>query len=100
MRRLLENRGYEVYELNDSSKALASAHAFQPKAVILDYRMPGMHGGDVAWQLASDPNLRSIRVIVCSAASQREISLKLPPARIPILEKPVEIETLLQLLES
>jgi CheY-like chemotaxis protein len=100
MRRFLEKRGYEVHEVKDSTKALAADQAFQTKAVILDYRMPGMHGGDVAWQLASDPQLRSIKVIVCSAASRREIMLRLPPVRIPILEKPVETSALLELLES
>src|SRR6188474_1749702 len=90
LRRFLESHGYEVHEQNDSTQALPSARAFQPKAVILDYLMPGMHGGDVAWQLASDPKLRSIMVIVCSGVGAREISRKLPPAPIPILEKPIE----------
>lgn len=100
LKRLLEKQGYEVQEENDSTKALDTARAFQPRTVILDYLMPQVHGGDVAWQLASDPVLRSTKVIICSAACRSEIHLKLPPSRIPILEKPVDTETLLQLLKS
>jgi CheY-like chemotaxis protein len=100
LRRVLEQRGYEVAAEHDSRQALTKARALQPEVVILDYRMPGLHGGDVAWQLASDPILRSVKVILCTGASAQEFAHRLPPARIPILEKPVEVERLLALLQS
>jgi CheY-like chemotaxis protein len=97
--RLLVKRGYEIQEENDSSKALAAAKAFRPGVVILDFVMPNVHGGDVAWQLASDPVLRDTRMIICSGvASRGEIAGKLPPTEIPILEKPVDTEALLKLI--
>ena len=97
---LLERRGYTVRTLTDSPQALPVAIDFQPHVVILDYLMPGMHGGDVAWQLASDPLLRDIRVVVTSAYSAEEIRRRLPPAEIPILPKPVDFEALLKLIEE
>jgi len=98
LKRLLEAHGYIVREENDSTKALAAAREFQPHVVILDYLMPNAHGGDVAWQFASDPSLRSIRVIICTGVAKEEIMRKLPPVRIPILEKPVDTDALLELL--
>jgi CheY-like chemotaxis protein len=99
-RSVLEDYGYNVQEENDPTKALSSAHAFRPQTVLLDFLMPQLQGGDVAWQLASDPELRSVKVIVCSAAPRAEIFLKLPPTQIPILAKPVDWTTLLQLIEQ
>jgi chemosensory pili system protein ChpA (sensor histidine kinase/response regulator) len=99
LRRLLELHHFEVREENDPVNAVSTAKAFQPDCVILDYLMPLMHGGDVAWQLASDPALKSINVIVCSGVSSDKIAHRLPPARIPILAKPVDSQELLQLLQ-
>jgi len=89
-----------VDQITDSTLALEKAIEFQPHVVILDFLMPGMHGGDVAWQLASNPLLSDIRVIVSSAYSAEEIRRKLPPAKIPILPKPIDFEALLRLIEG
>lgn len=96
--RVLEQRGYEVRQENNSERALDDARRFRPHFVILDYLMPKMHGGDVAWQLASDTDLKAAQVIICSAIAKSEISIHLPPSRIPILEKPVDSSALLALL--
>jgi CheY-like chemotaxis protein len=99
-RSVLEDYGYIVQEENDPTKALNAARDFHPQTVLLDFLMPKLQGGDVAWQLASDPELRTAKVIVCSAAPRAEILLKLPPTQIPILAKPVDWTTLLQLIEQ
>jgi CheY-like chemotaxis protein len=100
LKRLLEAEGYVVREENDSQRALESARSFRPDVVLLDYKMPIVHGGDVAWQLASDQTLRNVRVIICTGLSKAELAAKLPPTQIPILEKPVDPAQLLELLES
>jgi CheY-like chemotaxis protein len=96
--RLLAHKGYAVHEVNDSRLALETALEFQPHVVILDFLMPNLHGGDVAWQLSSNPNLRDARLIVSSAYSPTEIRRNLPPAMIPILGKPVDANELLRLI--
>ena len=98
--RLLKHKGYEVHEVNDSRLALEAALHFQPHVVMLDFLMPNLHGGDVAWQLASNPDLRNARVIVSSAYSATEIRRNLPPAMIPILGKPIDPDELLRLIEE
>jgi CheY-like chemotaxis protein len=97
---ILGRAGYTVKEENDSKRALQTAKVFEPDVVILDYLMPEVHGGDVAWQLASDPRLRRAKVIICSGISKAEIAVRLPPTRIPILEKPVDSEALLRLIRE
>lgn len=98
---LLVRNGYIVAEENDSTKALGVARAFQPDVVILDFLMPKAHGGDVAWQLASEVAFtKPPMVILCSGVPSEEFKIKLPPTRIPILEKPVEAESLLELLRE
>jgi len=99
LQRLLGNHGFEVRGETNSERALETARVFQPHFVILDYLMPKVHGGDVAWQLASDAVLHATKVIICSGISKSEIASKLPPSRIPILEKPVNAEALLALLD-
>jgi two-component system response regulator AlgR len=56
LRRLLEEfPGYEVVgEAGDGAQALMMIHAQQPDLVLLDIRMPGMDGLQVARQLAGE----------------------------------------------
>jgi CheY-like chemotaxis protein len=98
LRRLLEKAGYLVLEENDAAQALAKAREFQPHVVILDFYMPRVHGGDVAWQLSSDPKLRQTKLIMCSGHTPAAFAHKLPPAKIEIVEKPVDADKLLALL--
>src|SRR5689334_11687194 len=79
MRRILEMGGYEVQEENDSTHALPAAEIFQPHIVILDYVMPKMHGGDVAWQLARATKLNLQKLIICSGKTEVEMSDTLSP---------------------
>lgn len=45
---LLERAGYRVLTASDGSQALDVFSAHPVEAVVLDYSMPGMHGGEVA----------------------------------------------------
>src|SRR4051812_12242374 len=100
LKRLLELTGYEVREENDSTRALAAARAFHPHVVILDFSMPKVHGGDVAWQIASDPQLRDTKVIIYSARHPGEIIHHPPYAPIPIVKNPVKTDKLLPLIKQ
>jgi CheY-like chemotaxis protein len=54
---------YEVLEENRSSQAAATARSFRPQAVLLDVDMPGKDGGEVAREMADDPQLSRIPVL-------------------------------------
>jgi CheY-like chemotaxis protein len=45
---LLERAGYRVLTASDGPSGLAIFSAEPVEAVVLDYSMPGMHGGEVA----------------------------------------------------
>lgn len=45
---LLERAGYRVLTASDGAQALEVFSAQPVEAVVLDYSMPGMHGGEVA----------------------------------------------------
>jgi CheY-like chemotaxis protein len=100
LERLLTVRGYDVQVEDDSTKALATARAFEPHVVVLDYMMPVMHGGDVAWQLASDEKLRGSKIVMWSGAPPTEIRRALPPRAIAICGKQLETEALLKVLRT
>lgn len=46
-RRVLEHRGFEVFDAEDGPAGLEAARLHRPGAVLLDLRMPGMDGLDV-----------------------------------------------------
>jgi CheY-like chemotaxis protein len=48
---LLERAGYRVVTAQDGSSGLAIFSSEPVEAVILDYSMPGMHGGEVATRM-------------------------------------------------
>jgi CheY-like chemotaxis protein len=100
LQRLLEARGFSVAVENDSTKVLAKARKFRPDVVILDYLMPQAHGGDVAWQIASDPALRQTRMIMYSGVPVEEFTRTLPPVEIAVVEKPVDADVLIRLIDA
>lgn len=97
---LLEGEGYEVRVVNRPREALLAAHEFDPDAVIVDFQMPEVHGGDVAWQFTSDPVLRAVPLLIFTAFAERVRQCQLPPRAIPILEKPVDTRALLKWLRN
>lgn len=55
---LLERSGYTVITANDGDTGLAMFRENPVDAVVLDYAMPGMHGGEVAAQMrATKPDV-------------------------------------------
>ena len=48
---LLERAGYRVLTASDGATGLAIFRAEPVEAVVLDYSMPGMHGGEIAIQM-------------------------------------------------
>ena len=55
---LLERSGYKVLTANDGKTGLALFEDNPVEAVVLDYAMPGMHGGEVAARMrATKPDV-------------------------------------------
>jgi signal transduction histidine kinase/DNA-binding response OmpR family regulator len=91
--RFLEPHGYQVVGLTDSTRAVARAAEIQPFAITLDVMMPGSDGWAVIHELKSNPDTRSIPVIICSILEEEQTGYSLGAA--DYLVKPFLQEDLL-----
>ena len=71
-------RGYacEIFEATDGQQGLTVAQRERPDVILLDLTMPVMDGMEMLAKLKSDPELRSIPVIMLSAESGQEKVLR------------------------
>ena len=75
MRRVLERDGLAVAEDGTGEGALESIERLRPALVVLDLRLPGMTGFDVArWVRAhADHDIARTTLLACSASVQPEV---------------------------
>lgn len=93
---------YDVYQENDATRALATARAFVPDAVLLDIMMPHIDGSEIAARFKADPLLCDVPVIFLTALVHESDS---PEGRCDrgghtFLPKGVAVERLLECLEE
>lgn len=91
---LLSDAGYRVLTVADSLEAVQLIKKNRPRLVIVDIMMPGVNGMDICKSVKTDPELKNIKVVVCSAKSQ-EIE-KLRAYRLGAdyyLQKPYNVST-------
>ncbi len=94
MRRVLERASMEVIEAETGTAGLAAIRAARPDAVVLDLRMPGLSGFDVARAVRSDPDatIASTPLLACSASVQAEVQRQALDAGCDAFEgKPIDI---------
>jgi CheY-like chemotaxis protein len=90
LRVLLEQAGYSVLALGDGQSALDFLQRLRVDAVLVDLMMPGVDGWEVTRIMRSDARLRTIPIIVFSAAGDAA-----PPGVAATLLKPSTAEELL-----
>lgn len=99
----LTDEGYEVTPIPKHQGAFEQIKASQPDLVICDLIFENIpHGWALLDMLFLDPETRPIPVILASAATEqvREVVPSLAAKGIRWLEKPFEIERLLQMLRD
>lgn len=64
---VLTKAGFDVVAAPDGEAGLASARAQLPDLILLDFVMPKMNGYQVCRELAADPGLRDVPVVLMSA---------------------------------
>jgi DNA-binding response OmpR family regulator len=64
---VLTKAGFEVQTAPDGEAGLAAVRASRPDLILLDFVMPKMNGYQFCRELAADPKLRDIPVILMSA---------------------------------
>ncbi len=70
IRMTLEFKHYRVSEADNGEEGLRIARRAPPDLILLDVMMPGISGLSVGRELAEDPRLRQVPVIMLSALGQ------------------------------
>ncbi|WP_435015979.1 response regulator [Tundrisphaera sp. TA3] len=96
---LLEHCGFDVKQAHDGRIVLGLARAFRPHFILLDVKLPGLNGYEVAEQIRGDETFAHTIIIGVSAYSP------VPRPGLPLkahfdhyLTKPFDLETLLGVL--
>ena len=96
---LLELVGFEPFVYYDARAALKDVDVIRPDAAILDLRMPGMHGCELARRLRAWAGDRPFPLVAVTAQSDDEVRSQTAEAGFDIhLVKPIDpaqIDTLL-----
>jgi DNA-binding response OmpR family regulator len=90
----LELEGYVVMTAKDAKAALETAYHVKPKLVVLDVRIAGDDGRDVAKQLKRSPQTADIPIIMMSAHPNVQESV-LEAGADNFMPKPFNIKDLL-----
>jgi CheY-like chemotaxis protein/signal transduction histidine kinase/HAMP domain-containing protein len=95
---MAREQGFKGIVAHNGSTGLALAQQFQPSAIILDIRLPGIDGWTVLDRLKHEPSTRHIPVHIMTVEEGRQRGLQL--GAIAYLQKPVSSETLHQALSK
>jgi serine phosphatase RsbU (regulator of sigma subunit) len=72
VRRVLERQGYEVAAAHSGEEGLQIVAETVPDCVVVDYRMPGMDGYEVARRMKAEPRLENIPVLMLTGADSSQ----------------------------
>jgi CheY-like chemotaxis protein len=96
---ILKAWGHEVRVAHDGPEALAAARADRPDTVLLDIRLPGMDGYQVAQQLRREPGLDKAQLVGITGYEQEKDRPQSREAGLDrVLIKPVAPEALQEVL--
>ncbi|MBC8728939.1 response regulator [Paraburkholderia sp. UCT2] len=98
---LLMADGFECRALDDPFAVCETAREWQPFAVVLDIKMPGLDGLELARRLRAHPQTSHMLLIACTAFASRDDRALAKAAGFDAhCAKPLTPERLLRVLES
>lgn len=99
---LEQTNNYVVREENVAQRALAAAEEFRPDLILLDVRMPGMDGGELAASIQANPKLNAVPIVfLTSLITKNEVAQSGGRSgRFPILAKPIVLSELVACLKQ
>ena len=93
MQQALEKGGFSTAAAADGDEAIRKARELRPDLILMDIVMPGLNGFQATRELSSDPETRSIPVImVTSKAQESDRVWGLRQGAVDYLVKPVASE--------
>lgn len=99
MKIVLEEGGYTVTSIADSSTIHETIKTTLPAVVLIDITMSGANGADITKALKKDPQTKHIPVIIVSARTETETLAKQAGAT-DFLLKPFDIDDLLAVVKK
>ena len=72
LRFILNQEGYDVFEVHDGNDAINLAREHQPDVIILDLMLPNKNGFEILKEIKKDPGLCHIRVLMLTAKGQQQ----------------------------
>ena len=91
----LSKRGYQVLEAADGLQTLEKAREHNPDLVLLDVMMPGKNGWEVAKELRSDDELKTVGIVMLTAIGERVNEMTSPLyGADDYVDKPFDFEAL------
>jgi PAS domain S-box-containing protein len=98
---MLLPQGFTLQTADSGETCVQKAPQFQPDAVLMDMRMPGINGLEAMQQLHALPALENLPVIIISASVYHEDrKIALQQGCVAYLNKPIEQGVLCQTLEK
>jgi CheY-like chemotaxis protein len=92
---VIEQEGVAVETARNGEEALALLRAGKrPSLVLLDLMMPVMNGWEFLNEVAKDPPLRQIPIVVLTAAKHLQVA-----GAVEVLSKPMDLAALLRVVE-
>ena len=91
---VLENEGFGIETARHGEEALQRLRVgTRPAVVLLDLMMPVMNGWQFLEEVAKDPSLKTIPVVVLTAATRVEVA-----GAVEVLQKPIDLELLIEVV--
>ena len=92
---VIENEGMAVETARNGEEALALLRTGRrPRLVLVDLIMPVMNGWEFLDEVAKDPSLRQIPIVVLTATEHVQVT-----GAVEVLSKPIDLMALLQVVE-
>jgi len=97
MQKALERHGYQTASAGDGAEAIRKAKEMKPDLIFMDVVMPGVNGFQATRKLASDPDTKSIPVIMVTSKDQETDRIwGMRQGAKDYLVKPVSMEKLIE----
>lgn len=96
---ILKEEGYKVTFLRDGQSVSKINRNNLPELIILDFRLPGMNGGEVANYLKNKESTKHVPILMLSASNNAKLIAGESGAD-DFLEKPFDIEVLLERIQK
>jgi len=98
---LLTPLDFKIVKATDGQEAVDLARTAQPDAILMDLIMPGMNGFEAVQKIRQQPDGQKVVIIAITASAfAADEQLSLQAGCNDFLPKPIQPETLLELLQS